>query len=308
MPRRDEIQLEEKKWTHGALPISYTIRPKWSPLFDAQIDRIRSDIRRNRDQDRLIVYLSCPISRRGGGFTPTNLDVNGFTARQVVERWGGRVWVLNPGQYQMESREGHRLMEENLRDLARLDPEKFRATYGPPPKRGKTISLRDVGLSDKNADVAERLRPSGGDYMRMWTTVLAGDDGLGSDFDFYYFLGPSDVREFFTEGGAKTITAGVEEYFARKTTIDLDFQAHFCSEEGPVAADKLRQEFFRFYACRASAAFSKGCHDEWNILVLINERRLEASGIGEQIPAFFEGRQVDPASAATPIMRGYAIR
>ena len=39
--------------------------------------------------------------------------------------------------------------------------------------------------------------PGGGDYMIMYTRVLAGDDGMGRDIDMAQFTGPNDMRAFF---------------------------------------------------------------------------------------------------------------
>jgi hypothetical protein len=43
---------------------------------------------------------------------------------------------------------------------------------------------------------------NGADYMFMWTTILEGAKGLGEDFDFFYFVGPSAFRRFFGLDGA----------------------------------------------------------------------------------------------------------
>lgn len=39
----------------------------WATLFDAQVDYIQMELKRALVEDRTIVYLSCPISSRGGG-------------------------------------------------------------------------------------------------------------------------------------------------------------------------------------------------------------------------------------------------
>src|SRR5882724_3201283 len=41
----------------------------------------------------------------------------------------------------------------------------------------------------------------GADYMLMWTRVLEGNDGLGRDFDFIYFTGPTDFAQYFSLDG-----------------------------------------------------------------------------------------------------------
>src|SRR6266478_1506398 len=101
-------------------------------------------------------------------------------------------------------------------------------------------------------------------------------ENAGHCFTTYYFLGPSDVRDFFTKDGSISLTAGVEEYFARKVAIDPVFQGYFSyplkDDKGQAFPDKKqapewerrRKEFFRYYTVRASINFSRGSHDEWN--------------------------------------------
>jgi len=117
-------------------------------------------------------------------------------------------------------------------------------------------------------DLAALPRPSGGDYMRMWTKVLVEDPDLpaseadaepwGAAFDAFYFLGSADMHRYFTRGGAETLTAGIEEYFARKYTMDGDFRQHFAWPEDSAqphpSPRKARGDFFRFYGIRASTA------------------------------------------------------
>jgi len=55
---------------------------------------------------------------------------------------------------------------------------------------------------------------------------------------------------------------------------------------------------------RASAAYSTGAHDEWNIVVRINRKR----GIGDQVAMFFDGRPASPAEMETEITPGYEAR
>jgi hypothetical protein len=43
---------------------------------------------------------------------------------------------------------------------------------------------------------------SGADYMYMWTKILEGRSGLGEDFDFVYFVGPSEFARFFALTGS----------------------------------------------------------------------------------------------------------
>jgi hypothetical protein len=280
----------------------------WKDLFDKHVELIQDELRRAQAEDRVIVYLSCPISDRGGGHHRTNVDIANHTARRLMADWGPRFFILNPCQYQMESKEGTGLIRRHAEKLAL--------------ETGETV--------DTDA-LMDQSPPQGGDYMRMWTRVLVEDHyldhqarrnkSLGGLFSAYYFLAPLDVQDFFSKGGATTLTAGIEDYFARKLAIDPDFRDHFKApfqnEDGEALTglvekqewERRRKEFFRFYSVRASANFSKGCHDEWNIWVELNRRRLldQDYGPGEQIAGFFDGVQVNPAASEAPISEGYAV-
>lgn len=261
----------------------------WAPLFDKQLEIIRHDLRRARYEGNLIAYLSCPISSRGGSIMETNIEISKHTARRIVNQWGHKLWVLNPTQYQMESKVGRNLLEEHAQQLG-IDAETL-------PK------------------------PSGGDYLRMWCKALIEDDNdnLGDGFDMYYFLGPSDIHSFFSAGGSTTVTAAVEEFFARKVAIDSEFRRHFFPpfydangqptpsyEEGR-EWETRRREFFRFYTVRASSVFSRGCHDIWNIWRRLNQRRIESYGIEALIPGYYEGNQLDLGTHAIGASKGYEV-
>lgn len=277
----------------------------WEKLFDRQIALVRSDVRRAKMSDKLVVYLSCPISSRGGGHDSANVDIALATQRRLLDDWGEGVWILNPANYQMESRAGTGLMNQHA---------------------------EEEGI-DLEALIAETGRPSGGDYMRMWTKILVENGeqvgrathpaelvNSGQFFDAYYFLGPSDMRSFFVKGN-ESMTAAVESYFARRMESDPAFRDRFSVAGIDWARDmkgqqnslrdhwrQKRNEFLRFYLFRAGANYSLGCHDEWNIFMKLNAKRRELAqqaGIGEQIAGFFEGKQIDPASTETGLARGY---
>ncbi|WP_448192063.1 YybH family protein [Azospirillum sp. sgz301742] len=295
-------------------PMRYTWQTgPWEAIFDKQIDLIRSDMRRAKAEDKLIVYLSCPISPRGGGHAGTNVDVAKHVERALLDRWGEAFWILNPAQYQLESKAGTGLINRHAKELG--------------------IDL---------AELLATSRPHGGDYMRMWTSVLVGNGervgnrrianpGLlnsGQYFDAFYFIGPRDVQSFFL-GEGKTLTAGIQAYFARKDANDPDVRDDFSVPGitwGGAAAgtgeardewERRRIEFLRYYSVRASVNYSLGSHDEWLIFRLLNQRRREASrdpgrfmadgDVGEQIAGFFDGGQIDPASSQAGVSRGYSL-
>jgi hypothetical protein len=296
----------------------------WKDIFDLQTDLIKQDIRRARTENRLIVYLSCPISARGGGYSTTNIDVAKFTVRSLLQKWGEGFWILNPAQYQLESKAGTGLMEQHAKTLG-IDLNDLRRVSNP-PRAPRT--------------------PSGGDYMRMWTRVLVENDepwgfevrepavlNTGQHFDAFYFLGPRDVQAFFAQEQL-SLTAGIESYFARLYAMDADFCDTFAVDgitwgnkgeaARPQGQEQLRlrdlwtrqrMEFVRYYGLRASGNFSLGSHDEWNIFCKINEARRRATirpgqldgDVGVQLAGFFDGGQLDPASTETGVTRGYAL-
>ena len=141
-------------------------------------------------------------------------------------------------------------------------------------------------------------KPAGGaEYMLMWTKVLAGDDGLGRDFDMFHFTGPQDMHAFFG-CGRDDVTGCLDRWLTtRAATSEKLRQA--------IAIDPARrQAFIRYYALRASSAFSSGAHDEWNILVRVNRRR----PLGDQVAVFFDGRPASPAEMETEVTPGYELR
>ena len=284
-------------------PLKFTwFTGDWERIFDEQITLIKADVGRARAEDRLVVYLSCPISSRGGGWSGTNVDIARHVERSLLERWGEAFWVLNPAQYQLESKAGTGLINGHAKKLG--------------------INLQNL---------LSKSTPGGGDYMRMWTKVLVEDgiDNLGRNFDTFYFLGPRDVHSFFSLNETITLTAGIDAYFARKFASEASFRDAFSipsitwgaapnppSTPDPRHAwDQQRIDFLRFYSIRASANFSLGSHDEWAILRLINEGRRKKStapglldgDVGDQLAAFFDGIQVDPSASQASLSRGYAV-
>ena len=144
---------------------------------------------------------------------------------------------------------------------------------------------------------------NGADYMLMWTRVLEGSGGLGEDFDFYYFVGPSD----FAAALGLTGEGDMEK-------IDAIFDQRFATDEGlrkAVEQGKLSKATFRnYYGLKASIAFSYGSHDEWNILRLLNDKRRGGTqyGVANQIASFYDGRATPPSAAEQGISTGYVGR
>jgi hypothetical protein len=289
-------------------------------LFDRQVELIAEDVTRALQSGRLVVYISCPISSRGGGFAGTNVEIALHTQNRLQDEWGEGFWFLNPAQYQMESKAGTGLMLRHARQLQR---------------EGEFTFAND----DELRSFVQGLKPSGGDYMRMWTRVLVEGDPTVSGPDLtvpasgapvseapvsagpastpladtgrfagFYFVGPSDAAHFFRQSGSQSLAAGAEAYFARKYTMDASFNEYYTPGKlGDAAWRDLRAQFFRYYTIRYGANYSLGSHDEWNIWRKLNALRLRRIGVGAQVAGYFEGRQIDLSSCEASVSRGYAV-
>jgi hypothetical protein len=155
-----------------------------------------------------------------------------------------------------------------------------------------------VYVLDPATPDADLPKGAGADYMLMWTTILEGPDGLG-DFDFVYFAGPQDFARHFGFDGANDM-AKLDAYFDKRVKTDPDF-------EKAVQGGLTKAAFRRYYGLRASAAVSRGAHDEWNIFRLINERRRADAklGAGSQVAVLFDGRPVAPTEMEATLSDGY---
>jgi len=179
-------------------------------------------------------------------------------------------------------------MEVNL-EIAASVKARLEKEYGP------GVWVLDPGRYQL-PDVAGKP-PGGAEYMVMWTAVLAGDDGLGRDFDMFHFTGPLDMRAFFG-CGRDDVTGCLDRWLTARAGADEKLRR-------AVAADAAkRQAFLRYYALRASSAYSSGAHDEWNILVRINRKR----PLGDQVAVFFDGRPASPAEMEAEVSPGYELR
>lgn len=143
-------------------------------------------------------------------------------------------------------------------------------------------------------------RPSGTEYMVMWTALLEGPDGLGRDFDYVYFVGPNDFSQSLGLTGTGDMDK-INEIYAQRLATDPELKS---------AVDKGRitpQSFRNYYGLRASVSVSLGAHDEWNIFATINKKRRAdvKFGLPNQIPMWFDGKGVSPADAEMLTSLGY---
>lgn len=226
-------------------------------------------------------------------------------------------------------------VRDDLKALIEAKVEHFRGALAAERQAGKAIGYMSVPLStigggffNVNMDVAANARAhierrfgaeqvwilnpgvpeaniphgSGSDYMLMWTTILEGREGLGEDFDFVYFVGPHDFARYFGLDGSADMLK-IEQYFDKRLKADPALQK---------AVDKglTRSAFRNYYTLKASTSFSKGAHDEWNIIRALNERRRahDRFGVGNQLAVFFDGAGLPPFGPEAAVSEGYAGR
>src|SRR4051794_35255228 len=223
-------------------------------------------------------------------------------------------------------------VEESFKVAIHINVAKIRMLLAEQRSTGKAIAYMSIPLSTAggsyfglNAEVAAKTKAAvekrfgdkvvyvlnpgdatfslppkanGADYMLQWTRVLEGG-GLGEDFDFFYFTGPTD----FAKALGLTGEADMEK-------IDRIFDDRLARDEGlrkAVSDGKVSKATFRnYYSLRASIVFSYGSHDEWNIARILNQRRRGATayGLANQISTFYDGRPVVPAAYEQPVASG----
>jgi hypothetical protein len=92
--------------TATVLGLKYCADPAFGAVIAERVQKIRADVRAQRQAGKLIVYASTPISPRGGGDTTVNLGVAASVKARLEKEYGGAVWVLDPGAYQLPDTNG----------------------------------------------------------------------------------------------------------------------------------------------------------------------------------------------------------
>ncbi len=222
-------------------------------------------------------------------------------------------------------------INDELKPVIAAKVERFRQLLADQRKSGKAVGYLSVPLTSAgggnfnvNREVAESTKAAiekrfgadflwvlnpgtldadlpkgtGADYMAMWAALLEGPDGLG-DFDFVFFAGPQDFARYFGFDGANDM-GKLDAWFDKRVKDDPDF-------DKAVKGGLTKLAFRKYYGLRASASVSRGAHDEWNIIRLVNERRRADSklGTGNQIPMLFDGRAVAPPESEANVSEGY---
>jgi hypothetical protein len=168
------------------------------------------------------------------------------------------------------------------REVAEKIKERVETRLGPNSAWLLNPTAREADLPTLN-----NVRGGQGDYLLMWTRILEGPKALGEDFDFIYIVGPTDFAGFFGLTGKDDMDR-IAAYFDDRLAKDADLKR--AVERGSVS----KAAFRNYYALRASASFSLGAHDEWNVIRAVNQRRRDdkALGVANQLPVMFDGRAV----------------
>lgn len=182
------------------------------------------------------------------------------------------------------------------REVAEKVKQRVEARFG-------ESSLWLLNPTAKEADLpnVNGVRAGQGDYMLLWARVLEGTKGLGEDFDFVYFVGPSDYAAYFGLTGKGDLDR-LAAFFDERLQKDADLKR--AVERGTVTAAGFRN----YYGLRASVAFSAGAHDEWNVIRTVNARRRDDAkfGLTNQLPVMFDGRAASSAEAEQGVTSGNA--
>ncbi|MEP7182612.1 MAG: hypothetical protein ABI886_10520 [Betaproteobacteria bacterium] len=180
------------------------------------------------------------------------------------------------------------------REVAQQVKERIEARFGAASAWVLNPTAKDADLPTLNG-----VRAGQGDYMLMWTRILEGPKALGEDFDFVYFVGPSDYAGFFGLTGKGDMDK-LAAYFDDRLQKDADLKR--AVERGTVTAAGFRN----YYVLRAATSFSAGAHDEWNAIRSVNNRRRDDPKLGltNQLPVLFDGRAVGSAEAEQPVAAG----
>jgi hypothetical protein len=179
-------------------------------------------------------------------------------------------------------------------EISTAAKERIEARFGADHLWMLNPAMKEVDLTTPSG-----ARGAHGEYMLMWTKVLEGTGGMGEDFDFVYFAGPSDFAAFFGLTGKGDMNT-IAKYYDERLEKDPGLKREV--ERGRITKNAFRN----YYTLRASVSFSNGAHDEWNIVRILNERRRADAKFGNtgQIPMFFNGQAVSSGEFENPIAAG----
>ena len=124
------------------------------------------------------------------------------------------------------------------------------------------------GQAEVRLPQIEGLSPQGGEYLYMWTQVLAGEDCTG-DIDWVYFMHFTDVHSMLNLHSLSD-TRKVTE-FERLLKQLVKYRPEVYSET--YSSPRLRKSFISYYLYHYSVMDSKGARDEWNMIQLLGRQQ-----------------------------------
>lgn len=172
-------------------------------------------------------------------------------------------------------------------EVAKKTKERIEERFGV-----NSVWVLNPGTKESDLSLPSGARGANDDYMLLWTRVLEGVSGLGEDFDFVYFVGPSDFGAYFGLTGIGDMDK-IATFFDDRLATDPALKREV--DRGRVS----RTTFRNYYGLKASITVSNGAHEEWNIFRTLNERRRADAkyGIGNQVSMIFDGKPIPPATA-----------
>jgi hypothetical protein len=166
--------------------------------------------------------------------------------------------------------------------------DQLMAEYG-----DKYFYVLNPGSKEADLPDLQGSRASQGEYMSLWAQMLFGEDGLGRDFDVVYFAGPRDFDAYFKS----TNVAGTARLERLSNFFDKRYREEARFKDAVDKERMTRSSFLRYYGLRASTSFSRGAHDEWNIVTAINGKRSVLPtefGVLGLLPVFYNGNAIEP--------------
>lgn len=184
----------------------YCINSDFKPVIDAQVAKLRSLIKAQRDAGKVVGYLSIPLSTLGGGYFNVNREVGEKTRQRIEARLGSAsAWVLNPA-----------MAEANIPDVAdkRAGGAEYMAMW--------TRVLEGPAGLGEDFDFIHFAGPADfGAYFGL--TGSADLDRLGAFYDERFKTDP-DLQRAATQG--RLTRAGFRNYYGLRASVSFSLGAH----------------------------------------------------------------------------------
>lgn len=88
----------------------FAVDAAFDGLLEQRVATIRKDLQARRGAGAFLAYISTPISPRGGGHTPTNVEIALHVRDRLHAEYGAKFWALCPAepQYSLPTVDGHK--------------------------------------------------------------------------------------------------------------------------------------------------------------------------------------------------------